>query len=56
MPPLPRRLSRHALPEACRDPLMLTAGGVGYDEIGRMLGLQPGTVKVRVHRADYGQH
>ena len=40
-----------ALPEAYRDPLMLAASGVGYDEIGRMLGLQAGTVKIRVHRA-----
>ncbi len=40
-----------ALPLTYREPLLLAASGVGYDEIGRILGLAPGTVKIRVHRA-----
>ena len=34
-----------------REPLVLAATGVGYEEIGRMLGLSVSTVKIRVHRA-----
>jgi RNA polymerase sigma factor (sigma-70 family) len=40
-----------ALPLAYREPLVLAATGVGYEEIGRMLGLSVATVKIRVHRA-----
>ena len=40
-----------ALAPEYREPLLLAAAGVGYDEIGRMLGLTLGTVKIRVHRA-----
>ena len=40
-----------ALPAEYREPLLLAAMGVGYDEIGRLLGLSNGTVKIRVHRA-----
>jgi len=40
-----------ALPPDYRDPLLLAVSGVGYDEIGRMLGLSVATVKIRVHRA-----
>jgi RNA polymerase sigma-70 factor (ECF subfamily) len=40
-----------ALPADYREPLVLAAAGVGYEEIGRMLGLSIGTVKIRVHRA-----
>jgi RNA polymerase sigma-70 factor, ECF subfamily len=40
-----------ALPAEYREPLLLAASGVGYDEIGRMLGLTVSTVKIRVHRA-----
>ena len=40
-----------ALPAEYREPLLLAAAGVGYEEIGRMLGLSIGTVKIRVHRA-----
>ena len=40
------------LPEADRELLALVAGaGLGYKEIGKLLGLSPNTVKVRVHRA-----
>jgi DNA-directed RNA polymerase specialized sigma24 family protein len=30
---------------------LLAAAGVGYEDIGRMLGLTISTVKIRVHRA-----
>jgi RNA polymerase sigma-70 factor, ECF subfamily len=40
-----------ALPIEYREPLLLAASGVGYDEIGRVLGIASGTVKIRVHRA-----
>jgi RNA polymerase sigma factor (sigma-70 family) len=40
-----------ALPSDYREPLLLAASGVGYEEIGRMLGLSLSTVKIRVHRA-----
>jgi len=40
-----------ALPVEYREPLLLAVSGVGYDEIGRMLGLTVSTVKIRVHRA-----
>jgi RNA polymerase sigma-70 factor (ECF subfamily) len=39
------------LPLEYREPLLLAASGVGYEEIGRILGLAVGTVKIRVHRA-----
>jgi len=39
------------LPVEYREPLVLAATGVGYEEIGRMLGLSVATVKIRVHRA-----
>jgi RNA polymerase sigma-70 factor, ECF subfamily len=41
---------RNLAPEY-REPLLLAASGVGYEEIGRLLGLSVGTVKIRVHRA-----
>lgn len=34
-----------------RDPLTMAVAGSSHEEIGRALGLTPGTVKVRVHRA-----
>lgn len=40
-----------SLPPAYREPLALAASGLAYDEIGRVLGLPVGTVKIRVHRA-----
>jgi RNA polymerase sigma-70 factor (ECF subfamily) len=40
-----------ALPVEYREPLVLAASGVAYDEIARMLGIAAGTVKIRVHRA-----
>jgi RNA polymerase sigma factor (sigma-70 family) len=40
-----------ALPPEYREPLTLAAIGVGYDEIGRLLGISISTVKIRVHRA-----
>lgn len=40
-----------ALPVEYREPLMLAASGLGYDEIGRVLGIPVSTVKIRVHRA-----
>jgi len=40
-----------ALPIEYREPLMLAAIGVDYEEIGRVLGISVGTVKIRVHRA-----
>jgi RNA polymerase sigma-70 factor (ECF subfamily) len=40
-----------ALPATYREPLALAASGLGYDEIGRVLGLPLSTVKIRVHRA-----
>jgi RNA polymerase sigma-70 factor (ECF subfamily) len=40
-----------ALPVEYREPLVLATTGVGYDDIGRMLGLSVATVKIRVHRA-----
>jgi RNA polymerase sigma factor (sigma-70 family) len=40
-----------ALPSDYREPLLLAVSGVGYDEIGRLLGLSVATVKIRVHRA-----
>jgi RNA polymerase sigma-70 factor (ECF subfamily) len=39
------------LPADYREPLLLAASGVGYEEIGRLLGLSVATVKIRVHRA-----
>jgi len=39
------------LPVAYREPLLLAASGVGYDEIARLLGVSAGTVKIRVYRA-----
>ena len=40
-----------ALPIEYREPLMLAAIGVEYEEIGRVLGIALSTVKIRVHRA-----
>ena len=40
-----------ALPIEYREPLMLAAIGVDYEEIGRVLGISVSTVKIRVHRA-----
>jgi RNA polymerase sigma-70 factor (ECF subfamily) len=40
-----------ALPIEYREPLMLAAIGVDYEEIGRVLGISLSAVKVRVHRA-----
>lgn len=40
-----------ALPIEYREPLLLSASGVSYHEIARMLGIAEGTVKIRVHRA-----
>jgi RNA polymerase sigma-70 factor (ECF subfamily) len=40
-----------ALAPAYRDPLMLVASGLSYEEAGGVLGLPVGTVKIRVHRA-----
>jgi RNA polymerase sigma-70 factor (ECF subfamily) len=40
-----------ALPIEYREPLMLAALGVEYEEIGRVLGISVSTVKIRVHRA-----
>ena len=40
-----------ALPSDYREPLLLAVAGVGYEEIGRLLGLSIATVKIRVHRA-----
>ncbi len=40
-----------ALPAEYREPLLLAASGVGYEEVGRLLGLSLATVKIRVHRA-----
>ena len=40
-----------ALPIDYREPLMLAAIGVDYEEIGRVLGISVSTVKIRVHRA-----
>ena len=40
-----------ALPIEYREPLMLAAMGVDYEEIGRVLGISVSTVKIRVHRA-----
>jgi RNA polymerase sigma-70 factor (ECF subfamily) len=40
-----------ALPIEYRELLLLAASGVRYDEIARILGIAPGTVKIRVHRA-----
>jgi RNA polymerase sigma-70 factor (ECF subfamily) len=39
------------LPDAYREPLLLAASGVGFDEIGAILGISANTVKIRVHRA-----
>jgi DNA-directed RNA polymerase specialized sigma24 family protein len=39
------------LPIEYREPLMLAAIGVDYEEIGRVLGISVSTVKIRVHRA-----
>lgn len=39
------------LPEAYREPLLLAASGVGFEEIGAILGISANTVKIRVHRA-----
>lgn len=41
----------HALPEKYREPLLLIASGISYEEAGRVLGLPVSTVKIRVHRA-----
>jgi len=40
-----------ALPEAYREPLLLVAYGLSYDEAARVLGLPVPTLKIRVHRA-----
>jgi RNA polymerase sigma-70 factor (ECF subfamily) len=40
-----------ALPDAYREPLLLAASGVSFDEIGAILGISANTVKIRVHRA-----
>lgn len=40
-----------ALPPPYRDPLMLIAHGLTYEEAGRVLALPLATVKIRVHRA-----
>lgn len=40
-----------ALPADYRDPLTMAVAGVSYEDIGQELGVTPGTVKVRVHRA-----
>ena len=39
------------LPIDYREPLLLAASGVSYDEIARLLGLSVSTAKIRVHRA-----
>lgn len=39
------------LPDAYREPLLLAASGVSFDEIGAILGISANTVKIRVHRA-----
>ena len=40
------------LPEASREPLLLHhVWGFSFHEIGQLLGVRPGTVKVRAHRA-----
>lgn len=40
-----------ALPVEYREPLMLAASGLSYDEIGRVLEIPVSTVKIRVYRA-----
>ncbi len=40
-----------ALPIEYREPLMLAAIGVDYEDIGGVLGITVSTVKIRVHRA-----
>ena len=40
-----------ALPDGYREPLLLAASGVSFDEIGAILGISANTVKIRVHRA-----
>jgi RNA polymerase sigma factor (sigma-70 family) len=40
-----------ALPTEYREPLMLAAMGVDYEQIGQVLGIPVSTVKIRVHRA-----
>ena len=40
-----------ALPPEYREPLLLAASGVGYDEIARLLGISISAAKIRVHRA-----
>src|SRR4051812_24381198 len=40
-----------ALPTEYREPLMLAAMGVEYEEIGQVLGMSVSTVKIRVYRA-----
>ncbi len=40
-----------SLAPAYRDPLMLVASGLSYEEAGGVLALPLGTVKIRVHRA-----
>lgn len=39
------------LPIDYREPLLMAASGMSYDEIARLLGITTGTVKIRVHRA-----
>ena len=40
-----------ALPIDYREPLLMAASGMSYDDIARLLGISVGTVKIRVHRA-----
>ena len=40
-----------SLPVEYREPLMLAASGVEYDQISSVLGISRSTVKIRVHRA-----
>lgn len=39
------------VPVADREALLMRAGGVSYDDIGRALGISVGAAKVRVHRS-----
>ena len=40
-----------AMPRDYSEPLLLSAGGLAYDEIAAMLGLSVATVKIRIFRA-----
>ena len=43
--------SLRELPVGDREALLMRAGGVSYDDIGRALGISVGAAKVRVHRS-----